>query len=151
MKKLSKQGQEINPHMMPSSGIEPRPSGRQFLSPLCHPSKHVSYAVVITELSSMQSSWYIIAGIYSGGSQLLKLDIKPYCGRQWETASLIFCFVRLPVQMHAEQSRLAAILFLRRANLPRFDVRIWPHFHVKTHKSPLFNTQIGMLTALFNL
>ena len=47
--------------------------------------------------------------------------------------------------------RLAAILFLCHANLPRFDARIWPHFHVKTHKSPLFNAQIGMSTALFNL
>ena len=37
------------------------------------------------------------------------------------------------------KSRLAAILFLCRANLHRFDARIWPHFHVKTcgHTSPL--------------
>ena len=35
-------------------------------------------------------------------------------------------------------------------NLPRFDARVWPHFHVKTHKSPPFNTQIGMSTALFS-
>ena len=47
--------------------------------------------------------------------------------------------------------RLAAILFLCCANLPRFDARIWPHFHMKTHKSPLFNTQIGISTALFDL
>ena len=40
------------------------------------------------------------------------------------------------------KSRLAAILFLCRANLPRFDARIWPHFHVKTcgHTSPLPST-----------
>ena len=25
------------------------------------------------------------------------------------------------------------------------------NFHMKTHKSPLFNTEIGMSTALFNL
>ena len=45
--------------------------------------------------------------------------------------------------------RLAAILLLCRTNLPRIDARIWPHFQVKTHKSPLFNTHIGMSTALF--
>ena len=51
------------------------------------------------------------------------------------------------------KSRLAAILFLPRVNLPRFDARIWPHFHMKTwsHKFPLFNTHIGMSTARFNL
>ena len=27
-------------------------------------------------------------------------------------------------------------------NLLHFDARIWLHFHVKTHKSPLFSTQI---------
>ena len=43
------------------------------------------------------------------------------------------------------KSRLAVILFLCRANLPRFDTRIWPHFHVKAHKAPLFNTQMGPL------
>ena len=49
------------------------------------------------------------------------------------------------------KSRLAVILFVCCTNLLPFDARIWPHFHVKTHKSPLCNTQIGMLTALFNL
>ena len=45
----------------------------------------------------------------------------------------------------------AAILFLCRSNLPRFDARIWRHFHVKTcgHASAL--SQFGMSTALFNL
>ena len=38
------------------------------------------------------------------------------------------------------KSRLATIFFLCRANLPRFDARIWPHFHVKFHTSPLSST-----------
>ena len=43
------------------------------------------------------------------------------------------------------------ILFLCCANLPRFDARIWPYFHVKIHKSPVFNTQIGMSTAVITV
>ena len=40
------------------------------------------------------------------------------------------------------KSGLAAILFLCHVNLPGFDARIWPHFHVKTwsHTSPLSST-----------
>ena len=40
------------------------------------------------------------------------------------------------------KSRLAALFLLCRANLPRFDARIWPHFHEKTcgHTSPLSST-----------
>ena len=39
-------------------------------------------------------------------------------------------------------SRLVAILFLCCSNLPRFDARIWPHFHMKicSHTSPLSST-----------
>ena len=51
--------------------------------------------------------------------------------------------------MHAEQIGWRPFCFSVAQNLPRFDERIWPHFH--PHKSPLFNTQIGMSTALFNL
>ena len=46
-----------------------------------------------------------------------------------------FVCVGLLVQMHVEQvevGALAAILFLCHTNLPCFDARIWPRFHVKT-------------------
>ena len=41
------------------------------------------------------------------------------------------------------KSRLAAILFICRANLPCFDARIWRYFRVKTHNSPVLTTQIA--------
>ena len=84
--------------------------------------------------------------------RLLFLFYCFYRGRQWKTAQLILC-LHWAACANALQnkSRLAAILFLCHANLLCFDARIWPHFHMKSHKSPLFNTQIGMLTALFNL
>ena len=57
---------------------------------------------------------------------------KVNCGRQWEIASLICVCVGLPVQMRAEQIEVGAHFFSLSANLPPFDARIWPHFHVKT-------------------
>ena len=94
--------------------------------------------------------------LQKGNDVRLYYNLVYYRGRQWETASLIFVFTLGCLwKCKRNKSKLAAILFLCRANLPRFDTRIWPHFHVKTCgrtlKSPLFNTQIGMSTALFNL
>ena len=50
-------------------------------------------------------------------------------------SNIVFAFGRLYKFMR-NKSRLAAILFLCRANLPRFDARIWPHFHVSRTQVP---------------
>ena len=69
-----------------------------------------------------------------------------FCGRQWETASLILCLRWVACANACGTNR--GWLFLCRANLPRFDARIGPHFHTSSLSS---THKIDMLAALFNL
>ena len=71
-------------------------------------------------------------------------------GRPQVPASLILC-LRWAACANACGTNRGWRPFCRLCRADRFDVRIWPHFHVKTHNFLLFTKHIGMSPALFNL